>query len=162
MRSALAATTLAVLVACPAKPTPIEVAPPRLAAGLDTTGYGGLDWGATVDQISAAYPDARTAGDNLTVVGHHEGRRGITTFELADAKLFGISVSFDDIFLSMDECGTVWAALRASIDQRLGPSTSDNLAAYWTSAKYAVTLACDPGDGTEASLGMSYAPALAD
>ncbi len=127
------------------------------AGAVGTSGYPGLDWGASLDALKAAFPKAAPGSDNLSIVGQYEGRAAITTFELKGGQLARISVSFEDSFPSMDACGKTWTAMRTALDPKLGKSVGDNLAATWESATYAVTLSCDPGDEDEGVLSLSYA-----
>ena len=152
---------IGVLFACGGKAAgPHQAAgPPPTAIG--TSGYPGLDWGASVATIRAIYPTIRANPDgNFALVAPHEGEANVTTFELVAGKLAKISIAFDRTFASMNECATVWKTLRAALDPKLGKSAGENLAAFWESATYVVMLSCDPDDaGNHAGLSMSYAPA---
>ena len=126
------------------------------AGDLGTSGYPGLDWGASLDDLKAKFPRAAPGTENLSITGDHAGKPGVTTFELRDGKLHRISVSFEDEYPSMEECATVWKEMRATLDGKLGASQSDNLAAYWEAPTYNITLSCDPGDEDAGMLSMSY------
>jgi hypothetical protein len=123
---------------------------------LGTSGYPGLDWGASADDLKAKFPKAAPGTDNLSITGNHGGKSGVTTFELKDGKLHRISVSFADEYPSMGECQTVWTEMRKTFDGKLGESKSDNLAAYWDSATYNIVLSCDPGEDDAGVLSMTY------
>ena len=112
------------------------------AGDLGTSGYPGLDWGASLDDLKAKFPRAAPGTENLSITGDHAGKPGVTTFE--------------DESPSMEECATVWKEMRATLDGKLGASQSDNLAAYWESPTYNITLSCDPGDEDAGMLSMSY------
>jgi len=127
------------------------------AGDLGTSGYPGLDWGATADLVKAKFPKGAPGSDNLSITGNHAGKPGVTTFEFKDGKLFRISISFEDEYPSMAECSTVWTEMRAALDPKLGASKSDNLAAYWETTTYNITLSCDPGEDEAGVLSMSYA-----
>jgi hypothetical protein len=123
---------------------------------LGTSGYPGLDWGASADDLKAKFPKAAPGTDNLSITGTHGGKSGVTTFELKDGKLHRISVSFLDDYPSMDECADVWKEMRTTFDAKLGESKSDNLGAYWDSTTYSIVLSCDPGDDDGGVLSMTY------
>ena len=128
------------------------------AGELGTSGYPGLDWGLSMDDVKAKFPKAAPGTNNLSIVGNHAGKSGVTTFEFKDAKLFRISVSFEDEYPSMGECQTAWTEMRKTLDAKLGESKADNLAAYWDSTTYTIVLSCDPGDEDKGMLSMSYGP----
>ena len=139
-------------------PTADHPAAPPTALG--TTGYPGLDWGATAATVRAIYPNASATNDgHLALRGTDEGQPNLTTFEFVAGRLGKISIVFDRRFASMKQCGAVWTTLRAAFDPKLGNSAGENLAAFWESATYAVTLSCDLDDAERAGLSMSYAPA---
>lgn len=123
---------------------------------LGTSGYPGLDWGASADDVKAKFPKAAPGTDNVSITGNHGGKSGVTTFEFKDGKLHRISVTFTDDYPSMEECATVWKEMRGTFDGKLGESKSDNLAAYWDGATYNIVLSCDPGDDEGGALSMSY------
>lgn len=128
------------------------------AGDLGTSGYPGLDWGATMDDLKVKFPKGVPGADNLAIPGNHAGKSGVTTFALKDAKLFRISVTFDDDYPSMEECSKAWTEMRRTLDAKLGESKADNLAAYWDSATYNIILSCDPGEEEQGVLSMSYGP----
>jgi hypothetical protein len=128
------------------------------AGELGTSGYPGLDWGASLDDVKAKFPKAAPGTDNLSITGNHAGKSGVTTFELKDGKLFRISVSFEEEYPSMGECQPAWAEVRKTLDAKLGESKSENLAAYWDSTTYNIILSCDPGEEDRGMLSMSYGP----
>ncbi len=124
---------------------------------LGTSGYPGLDWGASMDAVKAKFPKAAPGPDTLSIPGNHAGLAGVTTFEFKDGKLFRISVSFDKEYPSMDDCLKDWADMRTTLEPTLGESSSDNGAAYWNAATYNITASCDPGDGDGGVMSMTYA-----
>lgn len=128
------------------------------AGDLGTSGYPGLDWGLSMDDVKAKFPTAAPGTDNLSIVGNHAGKSGVTTFELKDGKLFRISVSFEEEYPSMGECQPVWTEMRKALDAKLGESKADNLAAYWDSTTYNIVLSCDPGEEDKGVLSMTYGP----
>lgn len=125
---------------------------------LGTSGYPGLDWGASMDDVKAKFPKAAPGTDNLSIPGNHAGKPGVTTFEFKDGKLFRISVSFDDEYPSMGDCAPAWNEMRKTLDAKLGESKAENLAAFWDSATYNIILSCDPGDDDKGVLSMAYGP----
>jgi hypothetical protein len=143
----------------PSKPTttgPIEPAEGKLTAH-GTSGLAGLDWGASADAVRALYPRA-TAGDGgLWYVGGVEGHQAVTKFSIGANGLSQVITEWTDGFISMDDCASTWHKLRASLDGRLGPSTADNLAAYWTTPSASITLACNPNDSNAGVLSVTYA-----
>lgn len=152
------ATTADGTTAAPADAAAAAGADAATAGDLGTSGYPGLDWGATEADIMAKFPKAAPGGKTVSITGDHAGKPGVTTFELKDGKLHRISVSFADEYPSMGECQTAWAEMRKVLDAKLGESKSDNLAAYWDSATYNIILSCDPGDDEAGVLSMSYGP----
>jgi hypothetical protein len=138
----------------PTTPTAVDPAPP---AAPGTTGYPGLDWGATEADLKARFPQAAPGLNTLSIPGNHGGLPGVTTFELEDGKLVRISVSFEEEYPGMAECLEVWKTTRASLNETLGSSSADNGAAYWDTESYNITFSCDPGDEDRGVLGMSYA-----
>ncbi len=177
MRTILLTLAIALLFGCGGKSQPASKdamtadatnpdGPTTDAAGVDaatagdlgTSGYPGLDWGASMDDLKAKFPRAAPGTDNLSITGNHAGKPGVTTFELRDGKLHRISVTFEDEYPSMEACATVWKEMRATLDGKLGASKSDNLAAYWDAPTYNIILTCDPGDEDAGVLSMAYSP----
>jgi hypothetical protein len=124
-----------------------------------------VDWTTTRDTLQR-HPGA-TSSDTAVVWKHTtcESHQASTTFWFRDAQQTerptAIDVVFDDAFPSMGACKPTWAAMRAKLDARFGRSSSDNLAAYWTSPTTAITLACDPIDAG-ALLTLRYEPPAPD
>ena len=151
----------AILVVACGQPAPPANAPPNTPpAAIGTSGYPGLDWGATVANVKAAYPRTTEDHGELTTTSLAvEGQPNTTTFAFEHGKLARIGIAFDRRFASMNECATLWTVVRRALDPKLGKSAGENLAAFWESTTYAVTLSCDIDDHAQAGLSMSYAPA---
>lgn len=165
VRSLTLAVTLACAAACGGKggatsggSTPAAApAPAPLVPG--TTAFPGLDWGADAAAVTAAFPTATGSGDTLSGHGEHEGLPATIRFALDASGLVGIVVAYDAAFPAMEVCAETFAAVRARLDARLGPSSVDNLAAYWTTEASDVSLSCDPvDDDNRAELHLSYVP----
>lgn len=158
------------LVACGGASKPATTGPgngggatdPAPAAG--TTGVPGLDWGATAEAVLAANPRATASpnGATISAVAPVDGKNAITVYEIGASGLAMISIEWTDGFVSMDDCSGGWNDQRATLDARLGPSQSDNLAAYWETPTASVTLACNPNDSGAGVLSLTYAPKQAE
>lgn len=122
------------------------------------TGFENTSWGMTSDALEELYPKGTEAGDDILLVGDYRGRPARLLFELKDDALVRIEIGIKTEFASMEACGEEWAKLRSEIDGTLGFSNTDNLAAYWHSNSYDVTLSCDPDESGKASMKANFAP----
>lgn len=161
--SVLLVATSLLAVACGGKSHPAAAPPAGGGGGGDapavgTSGAPGLDWGATSDAVLAVQPRATTDDAGLVYLGTVEKRQAIVHYVIPAAGLQEINIEFTDGFATMEACGEDWKALRATLDGRLGPSQSDNLAAYWNTPTAAITLACNPNDSGAGVLSLGYAP----
>lgn len=134
----------------PEHPAPMEVPP--------TDEFAGITLGALRAALEERFQDAEFKGDSLSWMGTYTGRAANIAMYFDDNdQLVSINVGFQSSYESMDTCGIDWAAIRADMNRFYGPSSSDNLAAYWTSDARAIQLSCDIGDGDEASLSVGFA-----
>ncbi len=156
------------LAACGGSDAPAPANPSDPAGGgqtelaLGTSGLPGLDWGAGTDAIMTAYPRATPTEGGLWAVGMTHRHQSITKFTIGASGLEHVDIEWIEGHGSMEACAGGWSEVRAAIDARLGPSTSDNLAAYWELAAASVTLACSPSENDRAVLSQTFAPRAAE
>jgi hypothetical protein len=112
--------------------------------------------------VQAAYPGAATDPEGLVWRGAHEGRPALVRFALEHGALVRITVAYDGTFASMPACGAELTPLRARLDQRLGPSAEENLAAFWETPMASITLSCDLNEDETARLTLYAAPRPAE
>lgn len=174
MKPVISATLLAAcaaVAACGGSKAPVvapgggDTAPPSgggrvMAPG--TSGLPGLDFGADVKAIEALYADLTPVDVGLAYTGTVEGLPATITFTVGNTGLTEIAITWSDTFPSMGACGLNLEDVRAAVDARLGPSTEDNLAAYWETPTATVVLSCGMGDGEESMMAQSYAPRAAE
>lgn len=129
---------------------------------LGTTGVPGLDWGASADAVRAAFPQSTPTDGGLWSMGTTDGHQSLTTFKIGAAGLEQVDIEWVEGYVSMDDCGKGWAEVRTKVDGRLGPSTQDNLAAYWNTASASVTLSCSPNDSGAGVLSQNFSPRQAE
>ena len=123
-----------------------------------TSGVKNLDWGAGVDAISAAFPQATpNPAGGMGSNGTSDGGEAITSFKVGTHGLEQVAVEWTSGFISMGHCATGWKKVRAIYDGRFGASQSDNLAAYWKTPTASVTLACNPNDSGAGVLSATFA-----
>lgn len=166
----LTSVLLISLTACGGSNKPADTGPANAGGGdgaaatAGTTGLPGLDWGATADAVLATNPRATASpnGATITALAPVDGKNAITVYELGASGLAMITTEWTDGFVSMDDCAGGWKDQRATLDARLGPSQSDNLAAYWETATASITLACNPNDSGAGVLSVTYAPRQAE
>lgn len=159
MRSTSLALTVIAVAACGGKaastPSTPAPAPAPAPTSLGTTGFPGLDWGATIPAVKAIYPGA-TGDTALSWKTTHGGEPASVHVDFTDGALDRISVSFDADFESMGACSGTFETVRAALAPSLGDSAEENLAAYWDGAGYSAVLSCGITDGDAASMSMSY------
>lgn len=135
---------------------PATTPPPTPApTALGTSGFPGLDWGATMPQVMAIYP-AATGDEALSFQTTHGGEAAHVHLNFTDGALDRISVSFESGFESMGACSRTFESVRDALAPGLGESSEENLAAYWDGAGYSAVLSCGISDGDAAELSMSY------
>ncbi|MCX5742565.1 MAG: hypothetical protein NT062_08720 [Proteobacteria bacterium] len=134
------------VIASPAPPSPDG-----------SSGLAGLDWGANADAVRAAFPNVTPTDGGLWYVGMVESHQAVTKFTIGAAGLDQVVTEWTEGFISMADCGTGWAKIRATLDGRFGPSQADNLAADWKTATAKISLACTPNDSNAGVLSLTYA-----
>jgi len=133
---------------------------------LGDTRFVGLDWRMTPQQAKVVYPTLVQHADpeqGWQARMKHDDRIGLLALHFRVEDPAGLSMaSFVDeaTFPSMAACGEEHARRRAALDQKLGPSSSENLAAYWETETASLTLACNPRDeeGEIAEMTFSTSP----
>lgn len=127
-----------------------------------TTGLPGLDFGADVKAIEALYADVTPVDVGLAYTGTVEGLPATITFTVGSSGLTEVAITWSDTFPSMGACGLNLDDIRTAVDARLGPSSEENMAAFWETPTATVTLSCGMGDGEESTLAQTYAPRTAE
>ena len=155
MRSTSLALTVVAIAACGGKAatTPSTPAPAPAPTAPGTSGFPGLDWGATVPAVQAIYPSA-TGDEGLSFKTTLGGEPASVSLVFFEGELERIAVEFDRGFDSMGECSKTFASVRAAL--ALGESSEENLAAHWIADSYSAILSCNIADGEAASMSMSY------
>jgi hypothetical protein len=136
------------LIACGPKnrttPEPVD------EMALGSTHFVGLDWGMTPEQTKVIVPTLAPDAD-LDMVWQarmkHDGRAGTLVLHFRVEPPAGLSMAVfteDATYPTMTACAEEHQARRAVMDPKLGPSSSENLAAYWDSETATLTLACNP------------------
>jgi hypothetical protein len=126
----------------------------------------GLDWRMTPEQAKVVYPTLAQHADleqGWQARMKHDGRAGLLTLHFRVEEPAGLSmVSFveEATFPSMAACGEEHARRRSALDAKIGPSSADNLAAYWETETASLTLACNPqnDEGETAEMLFSASP----
>lgn len=159
--------TLAILLLVAACGPKNRVTPEHVdEMALGSTHFVGLDWGMTPEQAKVVYPTL--AADPDPEMGwrarmKHDGRAGTLILHFRVEPPAGLAMALfteEATFPSMEACAEEHETRRAAMDARLGPSSFENLAAYWETETASLTLACNPqGDeGEVAELTFSASP----
>jgi hypothetical protein len=112
--------------------------------------------------VLAANPQATASPDGATAVTPVDGRNATTVYKIGTDGLSLITTEWTDGFVSMDDCAGGFKRERATLDERLGPSQAENLAAYWETATASIVLSCNPNDDGAGVLSLTYAPKSAE
>jgi hypothetical protein len=165
----LAILGAAALAACGSKAAPTTPgntggggAPPGEERPAGTTGFPGLDWGASVGDITNLFPGAEPSGGGLAWQGDVERRPARVQFVMEGAGLQQLEIAWVTSFPSMEACGDELHALRGAIDARLGVGAEENLGVYWEPPTASVVLACSPNEDDTAALVQAYSRKVAE
>ncbi|MFO0749065.1 MAG: hypothetical protein U1F43_25895 [Myxococcota bacterium] len=160
MRTPLSLASLCLLALAPACGSTPATRADAPAGDDDQATVLGTTLGLSRADVKARFPAALERAGALTapvrwgLARAADGALAATaTFAFDADALAQIDVGFSAPYASMDVCAGDWRTLRARIDAALGPSSSDNLAAYWSEGGRDVELACNPSDA-EAHLSL--------
>ncbi|HVV86995.1 MAG TPA: hypothetical protein VHE35_28345 [Kofleriaceae bacterium] len=166
MRTMLGVAAMFAVAACggskappklPASTAGPAAGPPAAERPIGTSGFPGLDWGDRDDKIKPMYPGAEDYETGTAWHGTVDGLPADVSFSIGNSTgLQQIDVAWKDTYPTMDACGEVLHRLKPIYEQRLGPSSEENLALFWDTGKASVTLACNPDDAMHGSLSASY------
>ncbi len=154
------------LVACGPKnrtlPEPVD----EMAPG--STRFVGLDWGMTPEQAQRVYPTLAAAAnpeEGWQARMKHDGRAGLLILHFRVEAPPGLSMALfteEATYPSMAACAEEHKKRRAEMDARIGPSSFENLAAYWETETASLTLACNPRDDESEVAEMTFSSSPLD